>query len=87
METLIYYCGSSKYANAKSFDEPLVYYRVHENNFPKKIIKCILMNITIGSNQKNSGDKLFLKNIKYFQSRLDKLKLFIYYIKNEILNY
>ena len=25
--------------------------------------------------QKNSGDKLFLKNIKYFQSRLDKLEI------------
>ena len=26
----------SKYANAKSFDEPLIYYRIHENNFSKK---------------------------------------------------
>ena len=42
----------SKYANAKAFDEPLTYYRVHENNFSKKIIRCILMNITIGSNHK-----------------------------------
>ena len=26
----------SQYANAKSFDEPLIYYRVHKNNFSKK---------------------------------------------------
>ena len=25
----------SKYANAKSFNEPLIFYRVHNNNFSK----------------------------------------------------
>ena len=66
----------SKYANAKSFDEPLVYYRVHENNFSKKNNKMYFDEYNDWFQfQKNSGDKLFLKNIKYFQSRLDKLEI------------
>tara|TARA_B100000963_G_scaffold243985_1_gene213665 strand:- start:883 stop:1767 length:885 start_codon:yes stop_codon:yes gene_type:complete len=66
----------SKYANAKSFDEPLVYYRVHENNFSKKNNKMYFDEYNDWfQSQKNSGDKLFLKNIKYFQSRLDKLEI------------
>jgi len=66
----------SKYANAKSFDEPLIYYRVHENNFSKKNNKMYFDEYNDWfQSQKNSDNKLFLKNIKYFQSRLDKLEI------------
>lgn len=66
----------SKYANAKSFDEPLIYYRVHENNFLKRNNKMYFDEYKDWfQSQKNSGNKLFLKNIKYFQSRLDKLEI------------
>ena len=54
----------------------LVYYRVHENNFSKKNNKMYFDEYNDWfQSQKNSGDKLFLKNIKYFQSRLDKLEI------------
>ncbi len=66
----------SKYANAKSFDEPLIYYRVHENNFSKINNKMYFDEYNDWfQSQKNSGNKLFLKNIKYFQLRLDKLEI------------
>ena len=66
----------SKYANAKSFDEPLIYYRIHQNNFSKK-------NNTMYFNeyynwfysQKNLNDKLFKENRKYFKLKLDKLEI------------
>ena len=66
----------SKYANAKAFDEPLIYYRVHKNNFSKKNNKMYFDEYSDWfQSQKNLGDELFLKNIKYFQSRLDKLEI------------
>ena len=65
----------SKYANAKSFDDPLVYYRIHENNFSKKMTRYILMNIMTGLFSKKRNDKIFQENIKYFQLRLSKLQI------------
>ena len=66
----------SKYANAKSFDDPLVYYRIHENNFSKKNDKIYFDEYYDWFySQKKRKDKLFQENIKYFQLRLSKLQI------------
>ncbi len=66
----------SQYANAKSFDEPLIYYRVHKNNFSKKNDKMYFNEYNNWfQSQKNLGNKLFLENINHFQLRLDKLEI------------
>lgn len=66
----------SKYANAKSFDEPLIYYRIHENNFSKKNNKMYFEEYDHWfHNQKNLNNKLFQDNIENFFLRLSKLKI------------
>lgn len=66
----------SKYANAKSFDEPLIYYRIHENNFSKKNNKMYFEEYDQWFyNQKKLNNKLFQDNIEHFFLRLSKLKI------------
>jgi len=66
----------SKYANAKSFSDPLVYYRVHEKNFSK------LNNKMYYEEYKNWYDKqceindiIFNNNKKNFINKLNKLEI------------
>jgi len=66
----------SKYANAKSFNDPLVYYRVHEKNFSK------LNNKMYYEEYKNWYDKqceindiIFNNNKKNFINKLNKLEI------------
>lgn len=66
----------SKYANAKSFNEPFIYYRVHRNNFSKKNNEMYLEEYSKWFNhQLVLNDKLFQNNIKYFQLKLNKLEI------------
>ena len=66
----------SKYANAKSFDEPMIYYRIHENNFSKKNNMMYYEEYNHWfHNQKNFNNKLFQDNIEHFLIRLSKLKI------------
>ena len=65
-----------KYANAKSFDEPMIYYRIHENNFSKKNNMMYYEEYNHWfHNQKNFNNKLFQDNIEHFLIRLSKLKI------------
>jgi glycosyltransferase involved in cell wall biosynthesis len=66
----------SKYANAKSFNDPLVYYRLHEKNFSK------LNNKIYYEEYKNWYDKqceindnIFNNNKKNFINKLNKLEI------------
>tara|TARA_S200000501_G_scaffold372890_1_gene418909 strand:+ start:1473 stop:2360 length:888 start_codon:yes stop_codon:yes gene_type:complete len=66
----------SKYTNAKSFDEPMIYYRIHKNNFSKKNNKMYFEEYNHWfHNQKNLNNKLFQENIEHFHLRLSKLKI------------
>ncbi|SMF79457.1 glycosyltransferase family 2 protein [Candidatus Pelagibacter sp. HIMB1321] len=66
----------SKYANAKSFNEPLVYYRVHNNNLSKLSKKMHYEEYREWYyNQEKNSDKNFEINKDKFLLELLKLKI------------
>ena len=70
----------SKYANAKGFDKPLVYYRVHEKNFSKLNNKMYFAEYNDWfENQLSINDDSFKRNKNFFFSNLIKLEI-IYYL-------
>ena len=69
----------SKYANAKSFNEPLLNYRTHNNNFSKLNHKMFFDEYKQWFNkQSESVDPYFQKNKKYFLLRLNELEIINY---------
>ena len=70
----------SKYANAKSFNETLIFYRVHNNNFSKLNNKMYYYEYKDWYNrQKKINDDNFKKNKDSFLLQLNKLEI-IYYL-------
>ena len=70
----------SKYANAKSFNETLIFYRVHNNNFSKLNNKMYYYEYKDWySRQKKINDDNFKKNKDSFLLQLNKLEI-IYYL-------
>ena len=70
----------SKYANAKSFNETLIFYRVHNNNFSKLNNKMYYHEYKDWYNrQKKINDDNFKKNKGSFLLQLNKLEI-IYYL-------
>ena len=66
----------SKYAKAKSFNEPLLNYRTHNNNFSKLNHKMFFDEYKEWFNkQSESVDPYFQKNKRYFFLRLNELEI------------
>lgn len=66
----------SRYANAKAFNEPLIYYRVHENNFSKLNNRMYFFEYDDWfKRQLKFSDKKFQRNKKTFQLKLLKLEI------------
>ena len=67
----------SKYANAKGFNEPLINYRVHKNNFSKLNSKMFFDEYKIWFNKNNSieNNNNFLNNIEFFKKKLNYLEI------------
>lgn len=66
----------SKYTNAKSFNEPLIYYRVHNKNFSKQNNEMYFKEYNDWFKcQLDLKDKYFEKNQKYFELKLNKLEI------------
>ena len=66
----------SKYAKAKSFNEPLIYYRVHNDNFSKRNDEMYYNEYKDWFNyQSRQNDDYFRENEKLFLIYLKKLKI------------
>jgi teichuronic acid biosynthesis glycosyltransferase TuaG len=66
----------SKYCNAKSFNKPLIYYRVHNKNFSKQNNEMYFNEYNDWfQNQLRSNDKKFQQNKIFFLHNLIKLEI------------
>ena len=62
---------ASKTCNFHALDEPLIFYRMHQNNFSKKNSSIFFEEFRLWfKNQLDCKDQDFLDNKKYFQKRL-----------------
>ena len=76
----------SKYANAKGFIEPLIYYRVHKNNFSKLNNEMFFEEYKDWFNKQNQkSDSSFKKNKNYFLLKLKRLEIIYFLYKNKSL--
>lgn len=77
----------SKYANAKSINEPLLNYRTHNNNFSKLNHKMFFDEYKEWFNkQSESVDPYFLKNKRYFLLRLNELEIIYFLYEKKTFN-
>lgn len=67
----------SKYCKAHSYDQPLLNYRVHENNFSKLNSKMFFEEYKnwFDFNSFEKKDTEFLNNIEYFKNKLSYLEI------------
>jgi glycosyltransferase involved in cell wall biosynthesis len=77
---------SSKNFNYHALNEPLIFYRVHENNFSKLNSEMFFKEFLKWFEQQNqSGDKDFIINRNYFEEKLNSLEI-NYLLLNEKKN-
>ena len=75
----------SKYAVAKGFNEPLVKYRVHQNNFSKLNNKLFYDEYKNWFNKQSKlEENNFINNRKYFLFKLKKLEIIYLCIKKNV---
>ena len=66
----------SKYANAKGFNEPLINYRVHKNNFSKLNSKMFFEEYKNWFNKESQSENLYFQtNKKHFLLKLNQLEI------------
>ena len=66
----------SKYANAKGFNEPLINYRVHKNNFSKLNTKMFFEEYEDWFNKESQSENLYFQtNKKHFLLKLNQLEI------------
>jgi len=77
----------SNYANAKGFNEPLIYYRVHKNNFSKLNNKMFYEEYQDWFDKQNeTNNDYFEKNKNFFLLELNRLEIINHLYKGKSLN-
>jgi len=77
----------SKYANAKGFNEPLINYRVHKNNFSKLNNKMFFEEYKNWFNKESQSDSpYFQSNKKHFLLKLNQLEIVYFLYEGKSFN-
>ena len=77
----------SKYTNAKGFNEPLINYRVHQNNFSKLNSKMFFEEYKNWFNKESQSENLYFQtNKKHFLLKLNQLEILYLLYDGKSLN-